>query len=95
MELVLKLAAVLAVVALAAALRLALSRGAVLPRKSDAGRALAVVERVPLSPHQSLHLVRFNNRMLLIACWPNGCALLQAEPAPPAGLPPVEAEEVL
>jgi hypothetical protein len=45
-------------------------------------RRLQAMERLPLSPHHTLHLVRAGERTLLVAAWPSGCALLEgwAEP---------------
>jgi len=52
-------------------------RGLVLPaRRRSAARRLEVVERMALGPQQTLHLVRFDGALLLIACWPAGCSLL-------------------
>ena len=42
------------------------------------GRRLAAVERLALSPHHSLHLVRLAGRGLLIGVSPAGCALLES-----------------
>ncbi len=55
-----------------------------------AARTLQVVERVPLSPHHSLHLVRHGNRALLIAVSPGGCALLESREHPVSGVLPGE-----
>lgn len=41
-------------------------------------RRLAAVERLALSPHHSLHLVRLAGRGLLIGVSPAGCALLES-----------------
>jgi len=52
-------------------------------------RNLEVLERLPLAPHHSLHLVRHGNRSLLIGISPSGCSLLESwqneTPAPGAG----------
>ncbi len=39
---------------------------------------LHVVERVPLTPNHSLHLVQVQNRLLLIAVSPAGCAQIES-----------------
>ena len=41
-------------------------------------RSLELVERLPLAPHHSLHLVRRDGRSLLIGVSPAGCALLES-----------------
>jgi flagellar biogenesis protein FliO len=41
-------------------------------------RKMQVVEKLPLSPGHSLHLVRVGGRTLLVASSPGGCALLEA-----------------
>jgi hypothetical protein len=41
-------------------------------------RRLRAMERLPLSPHHTLHLVRAGERTLLVAAWPSGCALLES-----------------
>ena len=54
-------------------------------------RKLEVLERLPLAPHHSLHLVRRGARLLLIGVSPAGCSLLESwdgeGPASPAGEP--------
>ena len=40
-------------------------------------RKLEVVERLPLTPQHSLHLVRLEGRLLLLGVSPAGCNLLQ------------------
>lgn len=46
-------------------------------RQSDQPR-LEVIDRLPLTPHHSLHLVRLADRTLLIGLSPNGCNLLES-----------------
>lgn len=46
-------------------------------RGSSAGRQLEVVERLPLTPNHSVHLIRVGNRTLLIGVAPGGCTLLE------------------
>ena len=52
----------------------------VLPgRRAD--RKLQSIERLPLGPQHTLYLVRIAGTVLLVACSPAGCALLQSVPA--------------
>ena len=46
--------------------------------RAPRSRRLQAVERLPLSPHHTLHLVRAGGRNLLVAAWPSGCALLES-----------------
>lgn len=48
------------------------------PGLGKSERKMQVVERLPLSPGHSLHLVRVGDRMFLVASAPGGCALLEA-----------------
>lgn len=41
------------------------------------GKQLEVIERLPLTPTHSVHLIRFANRTLLIGVAPGGCTLLE------------------
>lgn len=43
------------------------------------GRHMQTIERLPLGPQHSLHLVNLDGRTLLIAVSPQGCALLDGE----------------
>ena len=45
-------------------------------RKSNA-RRMECVERLPLGPHQVLHLIRMGETELLVASTPSGCTLLK------------------
>jgi flagellar biogenesis protein FliO len=45
-------------------------------------RRLQTLERLPLSPQHTLHLVRAGEEELVVACSPGGCALLGRMPAP-------------
>ena len=45
-------------------------------------RSIKVVERLPLTPQHSLHLVEVAGRTVLIATSPNGCAILDHLPEP-------------
>jgi flagellar biosynthetic protein FliO len=50
-----------------------------LRRTRDNGQPrLEVIDRLPLTQHHSLHLVRMADRMLLIGLSPNGCNLLES-----------------
>ena len=57
-------------------------------RKNFGGRKqLELVERLPLTPTHSIHLVRFADRTLLIGVAPGGCTVLErAEGMDPAAL---------
>jgi len=46
-------------------------------KSSGGGRQLEVVERLPLTPSHSVHLIRVGNRTLLIGVAPGGCTLLE------------------
>ena len=50
-------------------------RSGIVRRK--AGRRLELLERLPLTPQHSLHIVRMDGRSLLIGVSPSGCALLK------------------
>jgi LPXTG-motif cell wall-anchored protein len=43
------------------------------------GRQLQSLERLPLTPQHSLHLIRVCGRIVLIAVSPGGCSVLDAE----------------
>ena len=81
MELIQQLAAAGTVTLLLAATLWALRRRGwaqlALPGKRPA-RRLRAVERLPLGPQHTLHLVRFDGRALLVSSSPSGCALLDA-----------------
>jgi flagellar biosynthetic protein FliO len=47
-------------------------------RRSGSGKRLEVLERIPLTPHHALHLVRVSDRTVLIATAPSSCTLLDA-----------------
>ena len=42
-----------------------------------ANRRMESIERLPLTPQHSLHLVRIAGRVLLIAVSPGGCSVLE------------------
>jgi flagellar biogenesis protein FliO len=51
-------------------------------RAGEDGRpGLEVIDRLPLTPHHSLHLVRWADRTLLIALSPQGCNVLESTPS--------------
>ncbi|HEV2201286.1 MAG TPA: flagellar biosynthetic protein FliO [Bryobacteraceae bacterium] len=50
------------------------------------GRSLTAVERIVLTPHHALHLVRVPGRELLVATHPQGCTLLIETPLMPGAL---------
>ncbi len=63
---------------------------AVLPRRG--GRHLILsLERLPLGPQHTLHLIRLGEEMLLVACSPAGCTVVAnrpwREPGPGDGEP--------
>ena len=53
------------------------ARTAAAKREEGAPR-LEVIDRLPLTQHHSLHLVRLADRTLLIGLSPNGCNLLES-----------------
>ena len=44
--------------------------------RRPARRRLECLERLPLSPHHTLHLVRLGEAALLVASSPTGCSLI-------------------
>lgn len=46
-----------------------------LPRRANR-RWLEAVERLPLSPQHSLHLIRLGGQALLLVCSPAGCTVV-------------------
>lgn len=54
------------------------------PRQTE--RRLEVIDRLALTPHHSVHLIRLADRVLLIGLSPSGCNLLETSPA--AGIAP-------
>ena len=46
-----------------------------LPRRGR-GRSLEVMERVQLTPHHAVHLVRVSGKLMLIGTAPSACMLL-------------------
>jgi flagellar biosynthetic protein FliO len=49
--------------------------------RGDGQPRLEVLDRLVLSPHHSLHLVRMADRTLLIGLSPQGCNLIESAPA--------------
>lgn len=45
-------------------------------RRGNHGRRMEVLERVALTPHHALHLVRVSDRTVMIATAPSSCVLL-------------------
>ena len=52
----------------------------VLPARRTGVRRLECLERLPLGPHHTLHLVRLGETSLLVASSPGGCSLVQSLP---------------
>jgi len=50
------------------------------PGKKTGGRRLEALERLPLGPQHTLHLVRVGETELLLASSPAGCALVRSFP---------------
>jgi len=46
--------------------------------RGDGQPRLEVIDRLVLTPHHSLHLVRLADRTLLVGLSPNGCNLLES-----------------
>ncbi|MGC8793394.1 MAG: flagellar biosynthetic protein FliO [Bryobacteraceae bacterium] len=55
------------------------------PRGRRGWERLEPVDRLPLSPRHSLHLVRLGDRLLLIGAHPSGCNLIESLPAQRTG----------
>ena len=81
MEAIQQMAAVALVLLLLGATLWALRRrgfaGVTLGSKS-AGRRIECLERLPLGPQHSLHLVRVGETELLLALSPSGCSLVES-----------------
>lgn len=58
-------------------------------KREDGRPRLQVIDRLVLTPNHSLHLVRLEDRTLLVALSPNGCNLLESA-APAPGLPKLD-----
>ncbi len=55
--------------------------------KAGEGRRIELLERMPLTPHHSLHLVRVEDRLILIGVSPSSCASLDSFAAFRSGAP--------
>jgi flagellar biosynthetic protein FliO len=53
----------------------------VLTVRKTAGRRMECLERLPLGPQHTLHLVRLGDRALLVASSPAGCVLVERLPS--------------
>ena len=53
---------------------------AMLPARLSGPRRLEGLERLALGPQQTLHLVRFGRRALLVSSTPAGCTLIDSVP---------------
>jgi flagellar biogenesis protein FliO len=79
MEVIRQMAAAAAVLALLGITLWWLRRrglAATLPGRRGGERRLECVERLPLGPQQTLHLLKLGERGLLVASFPSGCSLL-------------------
>ncbi len=56
------------------------------PGRRQAGRRLECLERLPLAPHHTLHLVRLGGRAMLLVSTPAGCTLLDSVPLAEMGI---------
>ena len=52
--------------------------GFALSRRAGASRRIELVERISLTPQHSLHLVRIEDRLVLIGVSPSSCAQLDS-----------------
>ena len=80
MEVMEQVAAVAVVLALLGVTLWALRRrgfAGILPARRPRERRLECLERLPLGPQQTLHLVKLGETELLLASWPTGCTLLK------------------
>jgi flagellar biogenesis protein FliO len=78
-----EIAAVAAVLGLLGAVLWLLRRrgiAGILPLGKPHGRRLECVERLALSPHHALHLIRLGDRGLLVTSSPGACALIARFP---------------
>jgi flagellar biosynthetic protein FliO len=62
------------------------ARPAIRRTRPDGQPRLEVIDRLVLTPHHSLHLVRMADRTLLVGLSPNGCNLLESAPGATPGL---------
>ena len=82
MELTEQIVMILAVFALLGGVLWMLKRRGVaalaLSGRRPGARRLEVLERIPLTPHHALHLVRIADKVVLIGTAPSACALLDS-----------------
>ena len=81
MEMIDQVAAIVLVLGLTAGVAWWLRRRGVLPaalHRKSLGKRLESLERLPLGPQHTLHLVRLGDKALLVAASPGGCALLDS-----------------
>ena len=62
-----------------------------LPRRAAASKEIHLLDRVTLTPHHSLHLVRVRDRVILVGVSPSGCNSVESFPAEKE-LTPLEAQ---
>lgn len=78
MDFVQQFAGVMLVFALLGALVwFAKGRSFALPVRSARPRRMAILERLAISPHHSLHLINVDGQTFLLGVSPNGCQILQ------------------
>lgn len=54
---------------------------AALAVRKSSGRRMVCLERLPLSPQHTLHLIKLGGRVLLVSSSPSGCSLMERIPA--------------
>jgi flagellar biosynthetic protein FliO len=60
--------------------------------REDGEPRLEIIDRLPLTPQHSLHLIRLADRTLLIGLSPNGCNLLESSSNGTAFTGPIKKE---
>jgi len=63
-------------------------------RRKRGRRRMETLERLALGPQQTLHLVRLQGRVLLLASSPAGCALIERVPLESIDRPEIQSGEV-
>jgi hypothetical protein len=61
--------------------RTGLAAGLTCAGKNREVRWLTPLGRLALTPHHSVHALRAGERILIVATYPGGCALLESQPA--------------